>query len=56
VGARGIIIASAYAKELCMHMHAYADFPDRKGKGLLFCTSVARTGIRRMTLEKYKYE
>jgi len=23
-----------------MHMHAYAGFPDRKGKGLLFCTSV----------------
>jgi len=35
-------IVCAYAKELCVHMHAYAGFPDRKGKGLLFCTSVRR--------------
>jgi len=28
-----------------MHMHAYAGFPDRKGKGLLFCTSVPMSHI-----------
>jgi len=33
-----------------MHMHTYAGFPDRKGKGLLFCTSVALA--RKLAQEK----